>query len=90
MTDKKDIFDLNDVSDIPERMVVIPKADRNKQQRLLSLFDLKSVLTISEAMVASYRLYGKEVLRCNMSSNLHNLVKKKILKQVAIGTFEKI
>jgi hypothetical protein len=81
---KKDIFDLNEVEDLPDfckkqlKLINI----HIHTQRLLELFALKSELTVDEIVVGMYRKYGLEKTRVWVSSTLYNLKRRDLIKKI--------
>lgn len=89
----KSIFDLHDVSDLPEKHRDELKllSIREDAQKLLSLFDIKPRLSIDEIIVGLYRAHKMEKAREWVSATLYNLSKKGLIAKVkgTKGVYEK-
>ncbi len=81
MTPKKDIFDLENIKDIPSST----KADLqfkkkcgiigSVNQEVLDLFYIKPCLSINEVIIGFYRKYKKETVKTTLVSRLGTLKK---------------
>ena len=76
----KNIFDIKDISDLPEsvkeKVGVKTNTISTAVKNLLALFDIKDILSIDEMFVGYYRKYGIEVKRTWLSYALYNCVKR--------------
>lgn len=87
----KNIFNISDVSDIPDacRKSLKGKNIRDDSQKLLSLFEMKEELSIDEIIVGMYRLFNIEKTRTWISSTLYNMGRKKLVKKSSKGRYVK-
>lgn len=85
----KDIFDLNNLNDLPEDIrdgLKLP--GQTTYDKILSLFREKTTLSISEIQVGYYRKYKFSFKRGNLCTYLCHLKKRKILKREAKGIYK--
>lgn len=91
---KSDIFSLTHVADLPREISSKVNIQRNSirenTQKVLDLFLIKKKLSISEIMVALYRVYNLEKSRGWIATTLYNLAQKKYLKKLDIGIYEDV
>lgn len=89
---KKDIFDLLKVNDLPPAMAERVKGSSltRYDMRILSLFDIKKLLTSTEVMVGLYRQYGLARSIQSIHVALHKLKKDGFLKSVRRGVYAKV
>jgi len=82
MTDKN-IFDLKNLSDIPE--VLIPELNITSaiDDKILALFKKKKnrTLNLSEIVIGYYRLYGEEKSRKYFMVTLYRMYKKGLVEK---------
>lgn len=87
----KNIFDINNISDLSgDCKKQLKNKFADETLRLLDLFERKPVLSISEVIVALYRLYKIVKSRTWVSTTLYNLGQKKLIKRIGPGVYEKI
>jgi len=93
MKERKDIFDLSDITDISKKVELnlVGLRIHKKTKKLLDLFNIKTSLSIDEILVALYRLYRIEETREWVSSTLYNLSRKNLVKKHKIirGFYER-
>jgi len=93
MKERKDIFDLSDITDISKKVELnlVGLRINKKTKKLLDLFNIKTSLSIDEILVALYRLYRIEETREWVSSTLYNLSRKNLVKKHKIirGFYER-
>ena len=91
---EENIFNLDKIDDLPEAYKKQLKLlnVRDDTRSLLALFDLKDNLSIDEILVGMYRLYKVEKSRVWVSSTLHNLGKKGLIRKIdgTKGKYRKI
>jgi len=84
MTDKN-IFDLKNLSDIPE--VLIPELNLTSaiDDKILALFKQKNnrTLNLSEIVIGYYRLYGEEKSRNYFMVTLYRMYKKGLVEKTS-------
>lgn len=80
----KDLFDLNNLEDLPEELgkELAYLRSRQNTKKLLSLFDIKNQLSVDEMLVGMVRKYGVKKERSWFLSTISNLKHRKIIKQV--------
>jgi len=81
---EENIFNLDKTDDLPEAYKKQLKLlnVRDDTRSLLALFDLKDNLSIDEILVGMYRLHKVEKSRIWVSSTLHNLSKKGLIRKI--------
>jgi hypothetical protein len=90
MTNTKDDFDIEDLTDLP--LVIRKKVKVNQRLNVMGpvmkLFRDRNILSIDEVLVALYRRYKIGPHRSSLHSSLNNLVTKGYLRKVGMGTYE--
>lgn len=86
------IFDLENTNDLPNSLNMNLKKNKFKGNAylILSLFDIKPILTVDEIMVGLFRKDKIELERKIVSSTVNNIMAKGFLKRVAPCTYEKV
>lgn len=86
--ENKDIFDLENVSDLPED--VRPAPCHAKSERILKLFEIANKpLSNEQLAVGYYRKYGEKLNRVNLSAYLNHMARNtKVVKKVRRGVWE--
>ncbi len=84
MSENENIFDLEDIGDLPESTVKQLRrlGLRKNTQLLLELFEIKSQLSIDEILVGLRRKYDIKATRGWVSSTIYNLKRRDLLKRV--------
>lgn len=84
MSETENIFDLEDIGDLPESTVNQLRflGIRKNTQSLLELFEIKAQLSIDEILVGLKRKYEIQATRGWVSSTIYNLKRRNILKVV--------
>jgi hypothetical protein len=92
MKSKYKIFDLTQSEDLPPKIAEHVKSNslRRHDARILSLFDIKDVLTPTEIMVGLYRMYKLERSIQAIHTALCKLKKEGFVKTVRKGIYRKI
>lgn len=77
-----DIFDLNNLDDIPKDLIGDLKLTSRMDKQILALFSLRptGILNLSELLVGYFRTYGEEKTRAYMMTACYRMVKKGFLK----------
>ena len=75
-----DIFNLDDIADLPANLVKELKLTTKKEEQFLNLFREKSPLNINQVMVAWYRKHNKVRTRTDITASLYRLHKKGLIK----------
>ena len=85
---ENDIFDLENVNDLPEDMR--PARRDTKAERILKLFEIANKpLSNAQLAVGFYRKYGEKINRSNLSAYLLHLSRRmKAIKKVHHGVWE--
>jgi hypothetical protein len=83
----EDVFNLFDLSDLPEK--IVDRIVQVETRRILSLFEIKKRLSVDEVIVGLYRAHKIEKSRGLVSSHLYALSKRKLIKKVGKGLYEK-
>ena len=81
MKEENNIFDLDDLSDVPSSLA--EKLSNGLFSKVLYLFSLKSgrPLNISQLIVGFYRVYGREKTRMQMTGICYRMYKSGLLKK---------
>jgi hypothetical protein len=86
------IFDLEDVSDLPasivKRTVNHGVSGRPYTGIIMGLFAIKSTLSINEIIVALYRAHKMDKSRTWVGNILYRMKKKGLVKKVGYGSYE--
>lgn len=84
----EDLFDLEDLSDLPEDLR--PAQRDTKIKRMLKLFEIANKpLSNEQLAVGYYRKYGEKLKRGSMSAFLHYMARQtKAVKNVRRGVWE--
>ena len=92
--DTKDIFDIENINDLPEECCKeINKARRmigGRVRKIAYLFTLKPLLTRKEIIAGMYRLHGIVVTKNYISSTMTNLVGRGILQSPKKGVYKTV
>lgn len=79
----KDIFNLNDISDLSSttRKYLNKHRLHSGCSNILNLFDIKETLSLDEIIVGLYRLYKMEKSRSWLASTLYSLSARGLIKK---------
>lgn len=93
MSKSKNIFDMTDLSDLPEDIVSQVGIGRgvglNLYEKILFLFNFKRVLSSDELIVGLSREYGVCVKRRTLHTYIYELKKKNLIEKVTANTFQR-
>jgi len=86
------IFDGTDVSDLPVDIQndISPLYRGKYSYHIRELFKMKPVLHVDEIIIAYYRKYNERLERDKAQEVVNNLKTQKILKRVAVNTYQLI
>ena len=79
-----DIFDIKNIDDIDEitkKYIKTRHRDCKKSMEVLSLFEIKNILSIDEILVGMYRKYRKIVTRAYIRNKMFFLKEKGLIKK---------
>jgi hypothetical protein len=90
MTDEK-LFDTKHISDLPSevREEITPLRIHSTSRSILTLFDIKPVLTANEILVGLSRKFCISKKKSNVTSLMKKLVTNKMVKKIDISTWSK-
>jgi len=82
MTTNNDVFDLNNLGDIPKELIGQLKLSSKTDKQILNLFSFRKsgILNLSELLVSYYRVYKEEKTRNYLMTACYRMVKKGFLK----------
>lgn len=77
------IFDINNLSDLPKELQKQIKPDglSNKTKMVLSLFEKKRSLSTDEIIVGIYRVYKQSITRTWVATTCYNLKRSGVIKK---------
>lgn len=84
----EDIFKITD--ELPEHVKNSLKINNSTTSRILTLFEIKNVLTVDEIIVGIYRRHNILLTRTNISSLLQKLKNTNKIKYKERGVYEKV
>lgn len=94
MEDNKiiDIFDTNNIEDLPElsRKRIKLSNFKGNTLKVIDLFELKNTLSVNEVIVSLYRLHKLEKTKGWVHTTLNNLQLKETIKRIDKGLYQKI
>lgn len=84
----KDIFDLENISDLPDGFI----KRLTPSDKVICLFEKKEILTTNEIRAALFRMHKIEISPAQIFSLLNNLTKCKNpkIKKFGVATYQKI
>jgi len=91
--EKKNIFDLTDLSDLPEEykeQLSVINFKKEESKNLFNLFLMKNKLKTDEIMVAYYRKYNKKVERRWVQATINNFIGARLIKRVERNEYKLI
>ena len=78
---KRNIFDLDDLSDIPLSLIPELKLSGDTDNKVLHLFSLAGgTINLTQLLVGYFRLYGKQEPRPHMNSICYRLIRKGLIE----------
>lgn len=78
---KRNIFDLDDLSDIPLRLIPELRLSGETDNKVLHLFFLAGgTINLTQLLIGYFRLYGKEEPRQHMNAICYRLIKKGLIE----------
>ena len=82
MTETTNLFDIENISDLPKELIRELRLTHNVDQMVFSLFiEAKKQLNLTELLVAWFRKYNKIRSRQYMMTTCYRLYKKGLLKK---------